>query len=215
MHLFTALGAALGMWAVILTLNGYFQETLWVLAGAVLIDSVDGTLARRLNVKRYAPLIDGDLLENIVDFVTWTVAPLFWVYALMGVPEWVILACAAASALQFSNVTAKSDDHFFTGFPSYWNIVVIYLYLLELSPEWASACLLVFAVATLLPVRFVYPTRTPHFRRITLVLGSLYFLQLLALIILFDDAPALLVYSSFLFPFYYFGLSFYLNLGKV
>lgn len=199
------------MWAIILTLNGYFQETLWVLAGAVLVDSVDGTLARRLNVKERAPLIRGDLLENIVDFVTWTVAPLFWVYAVMHLPVWVILACAVTSALQFANARAKSSDHFFTGFPSYWNIVVLYLYLLDLSPGLASAVLLVFAVVTLLPVRFVYPTRTPHFRNLTLALGGIYFLQLLALIILYDRSPALLVYSSFLFPFYYFGLSFYLD----
>ncbi|MDZ7771518.1 MAG: CDP-alcohol phosphatidyltransferase family protein [Balneolaceae bacterium] len=207
----TASGAALGLWAVILTLDGYFQEALWVLAAAVFIDSVDGTMARRINVSRHAPLIRGDLLENIVDFVTWTLAPLFWAYAVVQVPAWVVLGCTLTSALQFSHADAKSEDHFFTGFPSYWNIVVLYLYLLELPPEICAGVLLIFAVVTLLPVRFVYPTRTPHLQTLTLALGGIYFAQLLALVILLDSAPVWLVYSSFLFPFYYFGLSLYLN----
>lgn len=207
----TASGAALGLWAIILTLDGYFQEALWVLAAAVLIDSVDGTLARRLEVSRHAPLIRGDLLENIVDFVTWTVAPLFWAYAVLQVPAWVVLACTVLSALQFAHAEAKSEDYFFTGFPSYWNIVVLYLYLLELPEVVSTGVLLVFAVVTLLPVRFVYPTRTLYLKTLTLTLGSVYFAMLLALVILLDRAPEWLVYSSFLYPLYYFGLSFYLN----
>lgn len=213
-HLLTALGAALGLWAIILTYDGFFQEAIWVLAAAALIDSVDGALARLAQTKNYAPKVDGGLLDNIIDFITWTVAPLLWVYAVQDLPIWVLLVCVTASAFGFSNTQAKTEDHYFLGFPSYWNIVVFYIFLLQLAPTVASAILLMFAVVTFLPIKFLYPSRTPILRPLSLIFGALFVLQLGALIYFFDQSPAFLIYSSFLFPFYYFGVSFYLNLKK-
>lgn len=213
-HLLTASGAALGLWSIILTYNGFFKESMWVMAAAVFVDSIDGTLARKVDTKSNAPKIDGALMDNIVDFVTWTIAPLFWIYATLQLPEWVLLICAIASILGFSNTTAKTTDHFFTGFPSYWNIVVFYIYMLGIPVDFSSAIMLVFALSTLLPIKFVYPTRTTTLRTFTLLLGGIFALQLLALIVLFDESPIYLIYSSFLFPIYYFTLSFYLNMKK-
>lgn len=211
-HLFTALGAGLGLWALILTYNGFYQETVWVLAIAAVIDSVDGTLARLTQTKEIAPAIDGALMDNIVDFITWTIAPLLWIYAAMGIPAWVLITCAIASIFGFSNKNAKTDDHFFLGFPSYWNIVVFYIFLLDLPIFFASAILIVFAIVTFLPVKFIYPSRTSYFRTPTLIFGAIFCIQLFALMYYFDDSAPALIYSSFLFPFYYFGLSFYLNI---
>ncbi|MEL7835088.1 CDP-alcohol phosphatidyltransferase family protein [Fodinibius sp. Rm-B-1B1-1] len=214
-HLFTALGAGLGLWALILTYNGYYQETVWVLAIAAIIDSVDGGLARLTQTKEHAPAIDGALMDNIVDFITWTIAPLLWIFATMEIPVWVLLICAVASVFGFSNTKAKTEDHFFFGFPSYWNIVVFYIFLLNLPTIFASAILLMFAFVTFVPVKFVYPSRTKFLRPITLILGSIFTLQLIAMLYYFDHSPPLLIYSSFIFPFYYFGLSFYVNLKTV
>lgn len=211
-HLFTALGAGLGLWALILTYNGFYQETIWVLAAAALIDSVDGALARLTQTHEHAPTIDGALMDNIVDFITWTIAPLLWIYATMGIPVWVLLICAVASIFGFSNTQAKTEDHFFLGFPSYWNIVVFYIFLLDLPVEFASGILLLFAIVTFVPVKFIYPSRTVYLRPVTLIFGGLFILQLIALLFYFDHSPPILIYSSFLFPFYYFGLSFYLTL---
>ena len=205
----------MGLWSIILIYDGLYQKAMWVLALAVLIDSVDGTLARIFRTKEEAPLIDGALMDNIIDFVTWTVAPLFWIYAIHQIPVWVLLLCSIGSIVGFSHKRAKTSDQFFLGFPSYWNIVVFYLYLLDISPPFASVILLIFAVGTIVPVKFIYPTRTEFLKPVTIFLGSLYFLQLILLLILFENAPALLIYSSFLFPVYYFGLSFYLNLRKL
>ncbi|HKK43989.1 MAG TPA: CDP-alcohol phosphatidyltransferase family protein [Balneolaceae bacterium] len=210
-HVFTALGAALGLWAIILTYDGFFQKALWVLAASVIIDSIDGTLARAADTKTNAPKIDGGLMDNIVDFVTWTAAPLLWIYATMHLPVWVLLICAVASAFGFSNTRAKTDDNFFLGFPSYWNIVVLYIFLLNLPLQFASSILLMFAAVTFLPVKFLYPSRTDFLQMLTLILGSIFALQLLALLYYFDKSPAWFIYTSFIFPFYYFGLSFYLN----
>lgn len=210
-HILTALGAGLGLWAIVLTYDGFYQEAIWILAIAAIIDSIDGILARITKTKENAPKIDGALMDNIVDFITWTVAPLVWIYATMQLPIWVLIICAVASVFGFSNTQAKTEDMFFLGFPSYWNIVVFYIFLLELPAEFASAILLMFAFVTFLPVKFVYPTRTDFLRPLTLILGILFTLQLIALMYYFDESAPLLIYSSFLFPFYYFGLSFYLN----
>ncbi len=210
-HVFTAVGAVLGLWAIILTFQGYFQYAIWVLFTAVIIDSVDGVLARAVNIHQNAPRIDGALMDNIIDFVTWTVAPLVWIYAVTQIPVWVLMICALASIFGFTNVEAKSSDDFFTGFPSFWNLVVFYIYLLALSTTLASVILLSFAIATLIPVRFIYPSKTTYFRTVTIALGLVYFFQIIALLMFFDKSPMLLVYSSFIFPVYYFGTSFYLH----
>lgn len=211
-HLFTALGAGLGLWALILTYNGFYQETVWVLAVAAIIDSVDGALARLTQTKEHAPAIDGALMDNIVDFITWTIAPLLWIFATMDIPVWVLLLCAIASVFGFSNTQAKTEDHFFLGFPSYWNIVVFYIFLLDLPVIFASGILLMFALVTFLPVKFVYPSRTKFLRPITLILGIVFTIQLGALLYYFEESSSVLILSSFIFPFYYFGLSFYVNL---
>lgn len=214
-HLFTALGAALGLWAILLTYDGFYKEAIWALGAAVFVDAIDGSLARYVNIKENAPKIDGALMDNLIDFVTWTVAPLFWIYATMQVPLWVLLICAIASAFGFSNTNAKTNDNFFLGFPSYWNIVVFYIYLLQLPVLFTSGVLIVFAISTFLPIKFIYPTRTPYLRGLTLVLGVIYALQLLALMVLFDDSPMYLVYTSFVFPVYYFTLSSYFNFKSI
>ncbi len=210
-HAFTALGAALGLWAIVLTFEGYFQEAIWVLCAAAVVDSVDGALARAVNIHENAPRIDGALMDNIIDFVGWTVAPLAWIYATMQIPVWVLMICTIASIFGFTNVEAKTDDDFFTGFPSFWNIVVLYIYLLQLPVQAASFILIAFAVTTVLPVKFIYPSKTKHRKQLTLSLGAVYVVQLVIIIILFDRSPQWLIYSSFIFPFYYFGMSFYLQ----
>ena len=211
-HLLTATGAALGVWAVVLVYDGFYQQAIWVLAASALIDSIDGTLARAADTKKNAPEIDGGLMDNIIDYVTWTLAPMLWIYATMHLPVWVLGICAMASAFGFSNTEAKTDDHFFRGFPSYWNIVVFYIFLLNIPVGYASAIMLMFALVTFLPVKFLYPSRTDYLQTLTLVLGTIYMLQLIGLMYYFDKSPALLIYSSFIFPFYYFGLSFYMNI---
>lgn len=211
-HILTAFGAGLGLWALILTYDGFYQEAIWVLAISAIIDSIDGALARVTQTKVHAPRIDGALMDNIVDFITWTIAPLLWIYASMQIPLWVLIVCAIASAFGFSNTSAKTEDNFFLGFPSYWNIVVFYIFLLNLPTEFASAIMLMFAFTTFLPVRFVYPTRTSYLRPLTLILGIIFTLQLIALMYYFDQSASWLIYSSFIFPFYYFGLSFYMNI---
>lgn len=211
-HVLTATGAALGLWALALVYNGYYKEAFWVLAISVFVDGIDGTLARAVDIEKWGDKIDGSLLDNLVDYLTWTIVPLFWGYAVLNLPIWVLLVCSLASALAFSNKEAKTGDNFFLGFPSYWNIVVFYLFLLHIPDPYASAILIIFAVASLTPIKFIYPSKTPYFKSLTLFLAVIYLFQMVILLYLYDDSPIYLVYSSFIFPLYYFGLSFYFNL---
>jgi phosphatidylcholine synthase len=211
-HVFTSLGAAFSVWALVLIFNGHYHETLWVLLAAGIIDTVDGSLARAVKIQKNAPRIDGALMDNIIDFLTWTVAPLIWIYAIAGIPVWVLAFCAFASIFGFTNVQAKTNDNFFTGFPSYWNLVVFYLFLLHFSTAVSTAILLCFAVTTFLPIKFIYPSKTKAFQIPTLLLGAIYVLELIAMIYLFDQTPGWLIYISFIFPAYYYGVSFYLQL---
>lgn len=210
-HLFTAIGAGLGFWALLLTYQGHLQSAMWVLALTVAIDGIDGSLARLLNVKTQADKVDGSLLDNIIDYLTWTIVPLFWIYMGLSLPPWILGICAVASVLGFSNTRAKTADNYFLGFPSYWNIVVLYLYVMEFSVTGASIVLLICAALIFVPIKFIYPSRTPFLKRFTLTLGLIYFAQLILLVWYFESSSALLIYSSFIFPIYYAGLSLYLQ----
>lgn len=210
-HAFTAIGAVLGVWAFVLILNEHYQATLWVLLAAGLIDTADGALARAADVQKNAPMINGALMDNIIDFLIWTAAPLLWAYAVVQVPVWVILICTFASIFGFTNKEAKTEDNYFTGFPSYWNLVIFYLFLLHFSVVVSSAILLFCAVATFLPVKFIYPSKMKTYQMTTIVLGVIFALELVALVFLFDQSPRWLVYISLIFPAYYLGLSFIFN----
>ena len=211
-HGFTALGAPLGLGAILFTAQGNLQWALYLLAAAVVIDSVDGTLARMLDISYYGWRIDGALLDNIIDYLNWTIAPLFWAFYALEVPIWTLLLAAFASSLGFSNQDAKTEDDFFLGFPSYWNIIVFYLFFFELGSIPNIAILLICAAATFVPFKFVYPSKTRFYRSVTLILGAIFLIQLVAMLVLFHQTPDWLLYSALLYPAYYIALSVYLNI---
>ena len=211
-HFFTATGIAVAMWALISIYQHQLQLALWLLALAAIIDSVDGTLARKFNTPALADTFDGALLDNIIDFVTWTVLPLFWGFVALNLPTWVLALCATASVLGFSNKKAKTDDLFFLGFPSYWNIVILYCYFLEFTPFTSSIILVLCAILVFVPIKYIYPSRTPNGQALTITLGIIFIIQVAGLLYYYNQAPYWLVYSSLVFPAYYIAYSLLLNL---
>lgn len=210
-HLYTATGGLLAFLAMIAATRGDARTAfLWMVAATV-VDSTDGVLARRADVRTYAPAIDGGKLDDIVDYLTFVFLPAYLVYQLRMVPEgWATPTAAAmllSSALGFSASDAKSADHFFTGFPSYWNIVVFYLYALRTDPMFNL--LLVVGLAAMVFVRtgYVYPSRTPTWRVVTLVLGVCWGAAVAVSVWMLPAAPRPLVIGSLVFPVYYVGLS--------
>jgi phosphatidylcholine synthase len=216
LHLYTASGTVLALWAVAAAMDGAAVRALWILLLALVIDGTDGMLARRLRVKQTIPGFDGARLDDIVDYITYAFVPmvLLWSAGYLPAGAWGAIMAAVpllASSFQFCRTDAKTEDHFFLGFPSYWNVVAFYVVVLDLSPAVTSAILLVCTVLVFVPVKYVYPSRTNSFRLLNLALAAVW-LVLYALILAgVPDPSPLLVGLSLTYVAYYVGMSLYLT----
>ena len=176
---------------------------------------MDGWLARLARVGERAPGLDGKRLDDIVDYVTYVVAPAFLLLrsgllpADLGWP--VAAALLLSSAYGFSRTDAKTTDHFFTGFPSYWNVVALYLYVLGLSPAANAAVLLVLAALVFVPIGYVYPSRTEAWQAPTIVLGTVWAGVMIGVAWMLPGVSRPVVVGSLVFPLYYVVLSLVLH----
>lgn len=215
-HLLTASSAPAGLLAMHATVRGDAATAFLWMAYTLAVDSIDGTLARALRVKEVLPGVDGARLDDVVDYFTYVLVPCFFALQMDLLPAgWalpVVSLVAIASGYGFSRTTAKTADHFFTGFPSYWNIVVFYLYELGWSPATNAAWLIAFAAAVFVPIRYVYPSRTATLRPLTLALGLAWGAALLYALFNPATVPRQLVVASLAFPVYYFALSLSLHI---
>jgi len=182
----------------------------------VAIDATDGWLARRLRVAERLPWFDGAKLDDIVDYLSYAFIPALVVWRVPLVPAAVALPVAAAillsSAFGFNRRDAKTADHFFTGFPSYWNVVVLYLLVVSSPPAANAAILLTLVALVFVPFRYVYPSRTPILQPLTVTLGALWSVLVLAKLWRFPESPSPIVFwSSLVFPLYYVALSLVLH----
>jgi phosphatidylcholine synthase len=179
-HFYTALGLVAAAGIAVLIVNGgaeSFRGAFALMLLATLIDATDGTLARRVKVKEVLPGFDGRRLDDLIDFLNYTSLPLLLIWRAEIVPAgqaWWLLAPLIASAYGFCQSSAKTDDGYFLGFPSYWNLVAFYLYYLQ-TPPWVSVALLVsFALLTFVPIRYLYPTQRGRLNRFTIILGAVW-----------------------------------------
>jgi phosphatidylcholine synthase len=214
-HLYTASGALFAFVSLNLAIQDRYREAFFCLALAVLVDSTDGVLARRVNVSARLPWFNGDTLDNIVDYLTYVFVPAFIVWHVPLVSDgWGgVVPCAIllSSVYGFSREDAKTADHFFTGFPSYWNIVVFYLYLAAWSMLVNAAVLLVLATLVFVPVRYVYPSRTPVLRSLTIGLGIMWGVLMVVMLWRMPAVPPVVFWMSLIFPVYYVALSLVLD----
>ena len=165
-HAFTASGACIGLLSLLAIYQHNLLLALWLMCGAIFIDAVDGMFARMIHIKEVIPEINGALLDNIVDFVNYTIVPCFFLLVTNLLPEYWRIICVMvitfSSAYQFTQVDAKTSDHFFKGFPSYWNIAVFYLFLWQMSDVTNMFILLFLAVLSFIPIKYVYPSRLDY-----------------------------------------------------
>ena len=218
-HLYTASGAVLALLIVVAAYGGDVVRALWLGLAALLIDSTDGLLARRFRVSEFLPKFDGARLDDIVDYMTYVLAPVLLLWSSGYLPEGstgVMIAALPllASSYQFCQVDAKTEDHYFRGFPSYWNIVAFYAIVFSLSSVAVGTILVVCSLLVFVPIRYVYPSRTVAFRKLTVTLTALWILAYAAILSQMPEpAPALLLFSL-LYLVYYLGLSLHLS-GKM
>ena len=210
-HLYTAMGLVCAAGIVVLIMRGgdhSFRLAFLLMMVATAIDATDGWLARRARVKEVLPHFDGAALDNLIDFHTYTSLPLLLLWRSGLFPAgsaWVLLLPLLSSAYGFSQVNAKTDDGFFLGFPSYWNIVAFYLYVFH-APVWLSVPLIVtLAVLTFVPTPYLYATRGGPFAR--LINGGAAVWFVLLGLILFGPAQDTLAIVSLIYPLTYMALS--------
>jgi phosphatidylcholine synthase len=195
-----------------------YRDAFFWLAVTVLIDATDGVLARRTDVASRLPWFNGAKLDDIVDYVTYVFVPAFFAWhALLG-PERAAIFVAAAmllsSAYGFNTDDAKTADHFYTGFPSYWNIVVFYLYVAGWAPEVNLFVLLGLSMLVFVPIRYLYPSRSPVFRRLTVGLGVLWGILVMMMLWQMPNVSRTIFWLSLAFPVYYVLLSLALELRR-
>jgi len=218
-HLFTASGAILGLFTLYSIYKGEYLIAFWLMAATVFIDSVDGTLARFCHVKTVVPRIDGALLDNIVDYLNYVITPAFFLLV-SGIlpPHWQVIGASAivlASAYQFTQSDAKTADYFFKGFPSYWNLVVFYLFLGHLNHWFNFAIILLLAILIFVPIKYLYLTRldyvTPNtFLKVALIGATLiYGICTIWLLAIYPAPNVFCVIVSWVFVVLYISVSFY------
>jgi phosphatidylcholine synthase len=208
-HFFTSLGLlAAALMAVLIVRGGddSFRAAFALMLLATLIDAVDGSLARLARVKEVLPEFDGRRLDDIIDFHTYTSLPLLLIWRaglLPGLWSVLLLLPLLASVYGFSRSAAKTDDGYFLGFPSYWNIVAFYLYFLAL-PLWFSAgAIAVLSLLTFVPTRYLYATQPGSLNRITNILAAIWVLLLVWILSAAPEQRGHISMASLFFPAFY------------
>ena len=215
-HLFTASGAVWGFMAMYAILNAQWKVAILWMVLAMFVDGFDGILARRADVKNYAPNIDGGLLDNILDYFNYVIVPaVFFIEAPNILPNgWnfpVAFIILLVSAYQFTQSDAKTDgedDYFFKGFPSYWNVVAVYMLVMQWNVWINLGFLLLFSVLVFVPIKYIYQTRSGYLKKVTLGVSYLYAAIGVWGIFQYPDVPKWVVWSSFVYVGYYVVLSF-------
>lgn len=216
-HLYTGLGAVAALAATLDVVAGDFRGAFLWLGVQLLIDATDGLLARALRVKERLPQFDGARLDDIIDYLTYVFIPVLLMLQAGLLPDdWGVGVGALvllASGYGFCRADAKTltSDYFFTGFPSYWNLVALYLYLFRWSPAVNGAILIVLALLVFVPIRYVYPSRTRTLSRLTTILGAAWALLLTWIVWRLPATASPWHIVSLIFPIYYVALSLWLD----
>jgi phosphatidylcholine synthase len=215
-HLYTASGTVLALLIVLAAIDGDVVRALWLGLAALVVDGTDGLLARWLRVKDRIPWFDGARLDDIVDYLTYVFAPvvLLWTAGYLPSGGWGMTLAALpllASSYQFCRTDAKTDDHFFLGFPSYWNVVAFYAVVLHWSPATVAVVLVVCAALVFVPVRFLYPSRTEMLWRLNLALTVVWLASYAVILLQVPHPHPVWIALSTVYLVYYVGLSLYLT----
>lgn len=213
-HAYTASGIVLALLMIHYAYLHDVRTVLWLFLAAMVVDGTDGMLARRVGVKDALPGFDGALLDNIVDFTTYAFAPMVLLWANGFVTNAVIASVPLlASCVQFCRTDAKTEDHFFLGFPSYWNIVAFYAVAMGWSTVATAVVLLVCAALVFVPIKYVYPSRTETMWQVTLAFTAVWFVLYAVITATLPHPAGWALGLSAAYPIYYLALSLRLTFG--
>lgn len=219
-HILTASTAFFGILTLLKIFQGEYLQALGLMALTVVIDAIDGSFARLVKVKQVLPCIDGALLDNIVDYLNYVITPCCFLMIKPGMlPEnvavWIVLFISMSSAYQFCQTDAKTPDHFFKGFPCYWNIVLFYMFIFNTSPITNAWILALLCVLVFVPVKYVYPSRLDYLTEsiklkvIMHLCSVLYAISAVFILITYPNIHPVWLLISLAYVFLYLALSFY------
>ncbi|OCX66166.1 phosphatidylcholine synthase [Thioclava sp. SK-1] len=177
-HLLTATGAVFSLLALDAAVEREWSLMFLWLVVALFVDGIDGPLARRYDVKTNFPVYDGVLMDLIVDYLTYVFIPAYALFKSGMLPDWTgwlaVVAITYASVMYFSDTRMKTKDNSFAGFPACWNMLVLVLFALRPETWVVLITVLVLAVAMFLPLKFIHPTRTQRWRKLSLPIALLW-----------------------------------------
>ena len=199
-HVFTTMGIVCGIFAV----KALFEKNLDIvflwLGAALFIDGIDGFFARKYQVTKFAPRVNGVILDAIVDFFNYVTLPVLIILQIGFLPDRIeflsVILISCASCYTFANTKQKTEDNYFNGFPAIWNVLILDFYILN-SPQMINfiAIILCFAL-TFMPIKFVHPLRVKSYRWLAILSFSLWGISTLFLLFAFDDKN-LMYYLSY------------------
>jgi phosphatidylcholine synthase len=209
-HAYTALGLPINLVGAYALLHQDARLFFLSQVAAIFVDATDGFMARAVDVKNVVPEFSGRRLDDIVDFITFSFMPAIALVQLGMIPEawgWFAAVPLLASGYGFCQERAKTDESF-VGFPSYWNIVLVYLYVLGATPPVVVGVLAVLAVLVFVPIHYVYPSRTRMLRAVTIGLGIVWS-TMLAIVCwnVESDWAVPLTWASLFYVVYYVAIS--------
>ncbi len=194
-HVLTASGVVISLLSLIAILKGDAQEALLWLGLALAVDGLDGPLARRFEVRRIIPSFDGAVLDLVVDYLSYVVVPAIFLYQFGFFPEaWALPATAfilATSLYIFANVDMKTHDNYFVGFPAIWNVVALYVYVLDPPKAATLVVTIALGLASFSTAKFLHPLRVREGRPLTLAATAVWSVSSLVLVVSLPERPTL------------------------
>lgn len=191
-HLLTASGSFLAFLSLVAASEERWAAMFWWLGLALLVDGIDGPIARRLHVKRVLPTWSGDMLDNIIDYVTYVLLPAFALYQRGFMGEGLSFLSAAiivvSSAIYYADTGMKTEEKFFKGFPVVWNMIVFTLFVIEPGEYLSFSVVVIAAILSFTPVHFLHPVRVIRLRPLNLGIFLLW--CALAVVALLQDMHA-------------------------
>ena len=200
-HLLTGFGVLAGFFALISVINNNQSNAFLWLGLAFLIDSIDGTLARKFNVKKNFPNIDGKMLDSIIDFFNYVIVPAITIYWFKLVPDNLLIFIPSililVSIYSYVNLNVMTSDHYYNGFPAIWNVVVLYFYIFGTSQITNLVILIFLLILKFSPLKCIHPLRVKKFKSLSILFAIFWFITSV-LLILVKDLNINPVYEVFL-----------------
>lgn len=198
-HIYTTIGIVCGFFALAAVYEENLKDAFFYLGLALFIDGTDGFLARRFEVNKYAPRIDGVILDAIVDYFNYVILPVIIIIKFQFLPSAIsypiCILILVASCYTFANVKQKTKDNYFNGFPALWNLLILYFYILQTEQIVNLFVVIVSLICTFLPIKYVHPLRVKNYRFLAILLFSVW--GITSVILIYMNSKEFLYQSFF------------------